>query len=115
VCWCRYTKEELESYRATICDNLISSIMAVMKAMMKLRINLGDQSNRPHVMTVLNADRTQKAVLPETLARAIKALWVDPGVQVRPPPLTGPHSIFHLWQCVVPACLYVAMCALAWQ
>jgi len=76
-----YTKEELESYRSTICDNLISSIMAVMKAMMKLRINLGDQSNRPHVMTVLNADRSQKAALPENLARAIKALWVDPGVQ----------------------------------
>ena len=27
-----YTNEELQSYRPTVCDNLVSSMMAVMKA-----------------------------------------------------------------------------------
>lgn len=58
-----YTNEELLSYRPTVCDNLVSSMMAVMKAMLKLRINLADQKNRTYVMAVLQAseDRTFEA------------------------------------------------------
>jgi len=79
-----YTNEELQSYRPTVCDNLVSSMMAVMKAMLKLRINLADQKNRTYVMAVLQAK--QGGPLPATglsdsLATAIRALWNDGGVQ----------------------------------
>ena len=81
-----YTNEELLSYRATVCDNLVTSMMAVMKAMLKLRINLADQKNRTYVMAVLQAKQGGALSaggegLPETLATAIRALWQDGGVQ----------------------------------
>lgn len=60
-----YTNEELLSYRPTVCDNLVSSMMAVMKAMLKLRINLADQKNRTYVMAVLQAK--QGGPLPATV------------------------------------------------
>lgn len=79
-----YTNEELLSYRPTVCDNLVSSMMAVMKAMLKLRINLQDQKNRTYVMAVLQAKQggaLPASGLPDALATAIRALWQDGGVQ----------------------------------
>ncbi len=78
-----YTQAELESYRPTVCDNLVHSMRAVLEAMGMLRINLGDQGNRTHVRAILqyvelNPDLKE---LPVELASAIKALWSDEGVQ----------------------------------
>jgi len=38
-----YTQQELQSYKPTICDNLVHSMRAVLEAMGMLKINLGNQ------------------------------------------------------------------------
>lgn len=77
-----YTKDELISYKPTVCDNLVHSMRAVLEAMGALHINLGDQSNRVHVKAVLSyVELGAQGGMPAELARAIKALWADLGVQ----------------------------------
>eukprot|EP00041_Stephanoeca_diplocostata_P013122 m.227126 g.227126 ORF g.227126 m.227126 type:complete len:355 (-) comp19222_c0_seq1:135-1199(-) len=77
-----YTQEELKSYRPTVCDNLVHSMRAVLQAMGQLRINLGDQSNRVHVKSILEYQEVGKTGrLPDHLAEAIRCLWKDSGVQ----------------------------------
>ena len=41
-----YTREELASYKPTVCDNLVHSMRAVLEAMGALRIDLGDQVSK---------------------------------------------------------------------
>eukprot|EP00050_Salpingoeca_kvevrii_P011064 m.12435 g.12435 ORF g.12435 m.12435 type:complete len:355 (-) comp3232_c0_seq1:549-1613(-) len=77
-----YSPEELESYKATVCDNLVHSMRAVLEAMGQLHINLGDQSNRVHVKSVLSYVEVGAAGnLPQDLSVGITALWKDSGVQ----------------------------------
>eukprot|EP00039_Didymoeca_costata_P018604 m.334168 g.334168 ORF g.334168 m.334168 type:complete len:354 (-) comp17303_c0_seq1:75-1136(-) len=76
-----YTTEELKSYKPTICDNLVCSMYAVLQAMGRLRINLGDQTNRVHVKAILSATQEMKQELPKSLADSVKSLWTDAGVQ----------------------------------
>lgn len=54
---------------------------AVMEAMGTLKINLGDQNNRIHVKEVLVHCSSENNELTPAVARAIKELWMDDGVQ----------------------------------
>lgn len=65
-----YTKAEYQEYKYIVHDNLVLSMLAVLKAMMQLRINLDDQANRVHVKTVLTATPDDKRMLPPR--------WVPP-------------------------------------
>lgn len=42
-----YTPDELRSYKATVCDNLVHSMRAVLEAMGALHIDLGDKVYLP--------------------------------------------------------------------
>jgi guanine nucleotide-binding protein G(i) subunit alpha len=58
---------------------------AVLEAMGSLKINLGDQANRAHVKSVLGyTEANAQGGLSPELGAAIKSLWQDAGVQVRP-------------------------------
>jgi len=78
-----YSQTELKSYKPTICDNLVSSMRAVLEAMGILKIDLGDASNRIHVRAILTFSSTQLAngELSEEVAAAVRGLWADKGVQ----------------------------------
>ena len=78
-----YSKEELRSFKPTVCDNLVHSMRAVLEAMGELHIDLGDQQNKKHVKAILSyTDAGPNAGLSVELAAAIKALWGDRGIQV---------------------------------
>jgi len=76
-----YTTTELASYKTTIIDNLAHSMRTVMQAMKELKINLANQSNRVHVKAILAHCAANSDKLTPEVAEAIKALWVDGGVQ----------------------------------
>lgn len=76
-----YTQQELQSYKPTICDNLVHSMRAVLEAMGMLKINLGNQANRVHVREILSYSQPDPTGLPVKVATAIGELWKDDGVQ----------------------------------
>jgi GTPase SAR1 family protein len=78
-----YSKEELEGFRSTIHDNLLTSIRAVVTGLGKLGIHLGNPSNKAHAEAVSSYPTPIPAgsTLPDELAVSIKELWKDSGVQ----------------------------------
>ena len=76
-----YSDAERATYKATVCDNLVHSMRAVLEAMGILRIDLGDQANRRHAKEVLSFAELVDGRFSAEMCAAIAALWADSGVQ----------------------------------
>jgi len=77
-----YTSAELKGYTATIRDNVVQSMGAIITSMgTTLKINLGDQSNRVNVKEVLVYLKKQEREWTAALGEAVRKLWMDSGVQ----------------------------------
>ena len=78
-----YSKDELEGFKSTIHDNLLTSMRAVVSAMTTLGIGYANQSNEAHADAILKYPTPipQGNCLPGELVIAVKELWDDGGVQ----------------------------------
>lgn len=79
-----FSQKELQSYKLTVCDNLISSMKVVLNGMGQLRIMLEDHRNTGHAEVILSRAEVftpgTTELLPE-LILALKDLWKDGGVR----------------------------------
>ena len=78
-----YQREELESYKSTIHDNLLTSMRTVINGMNMLSIALTSKGNEQYAEAVVKYPTPipTGGSLPEELVEAIKTLWGDAGVQ----------------------------------
>uniref|UniRef100_A0A914I3V0 Guanine nucleotide-binding protein G(I) subunit alpha n=1 Tax=Globodera rostochiensis TaxID=31243 RepID=A0A914I3V0_GLORO len=77
-----YSDEERKAYRPVVYSNTIQSMMAILRAMGRLKINFASPSKREEsVQFFQHAQTTEDGELPLELAAAMKHLWADTGVQ----------------------------------
>ncbi|XP_062508564.1 guanine nucleotide-binding protein G(o) subunit alpha-like isoform X2 [Corticium candelabrum] len=78
-----FTKDELEGYRMTISDNLLSSMKVVLNGMGTLRISIGNSSNKEHAERVLASLEPYypDGIMKPEVAESLRCLWSDGGVR----------------------------------
>ncbi|XP_063676318.1 guanine nucleotide-binding protein G(o) subunit alpha-like [Bolinopsis microptera] len=79
-----FSQKELQSYKLTVCDNLISSMRVVINGMGKLRILLEKPNNKHHVERILNWSEpfvTGTTDLNPDMITALRELWRDGGIR----------------------------------
>lgn len=78
-----YTTEELRHYKSVVYSNTIQSMMAIIKAMVKLKIPFENKDHESDARNVIefvsNAEETDH--LPYSLLTGMIRLWSDAGVQ----------------------------------
>ena len=77
-----YTKEECMQYKQVVYSNVIQSMIAIIKAMHRLRISFANPSRVEDARRFLNVVTMtpESAINPET-AEVMKRMWKDPGFQ----------------------------------
>ena len=76
-----YTKEERISFREIIFSNTVQSMKVILDAMETMGIPVSSE-NQSHKAAIINAPaQLDGDQLPTNLGAAVKALWVDSGVQ----------------------------------
>ncbi|KAL0978744.1 hypothetical protein UPYG_G00174590 [Umbra pygmaea] len=78
-----YSEDECKQYRAVVYSNTIQSIMAIIKAMTNLQILYSDAAREDDAQQLfaLAASAEEQGILPDELAKVIRRLWADSGVQ----------------------------------
>lgn len=79
-----FSQKELQSYKLTVCDNLISSMKVVLEGMGQLRIMLETPRNKHHaevLLTKMDLFLPGTAEMHPDIALAIRELWKDGGVR----------------------------------
>ncbi|XP_015279040.1 PREDICTED: guanine nucleotide-binding protein G(k) subunit alpha, partial [Gekko japonicus] len=77
-----YSEEECKQYKVVVYSNTIQSIIAIIRAMGRLKIDFGEvaRADDARQLFVLAGSAEEGVMTPE-LAGVIKRLWRDPGVQ----------------------------------
>ncbi|NXQ15755.1 GNAI1 protein, partial [Peucedramus taeniatus] len=77
-----YSEEECKQYKAVVYSNTIQSIIAIIRAMGRLKIDFGDpiRADDARQLFVL-AGAAEEGFMTSELAGVIKRLWKDTGVQ----------------------------------
>ncbi|ORZ41282.1 guanine nucleotide binding protein, alpha subunit [Catenaria anguillulae PL171] len=77
-----YSDEERLAYKEIIYSNVIQSMKVILEAMDTLGITLGDDANAPQKALIADQPpQVDSDTLAPELAQAVRALWVDTGVQ----------------------------------
>ncbi|KAG9509572.1 hypothetical protein GZH46_01902, partial [Fragariocoptes setiger] len=82
-----FTRDECMQYKTVVHNNTIQSLIAIIKAMNKLRINLNDPKKIDDIQffveSVIESEKTMSRVpeLSPELAKVMQSLWADAGVQ----------------------------------
>ncbi|XP_077385465.1 guanine nucleotide-binding protein G(i) subunit alpha-2-like isoform X1 [Festucalex cinctus] len=78
-----YSEDECKQYRAVVYSNTIQSIMAIVKAMVSLKIDYSNPGRLDDAQQLfaLSAAAEEQGVLPDDLANVILRLWADGGIQ----------------------------------
>jgi len=77
-----YTRDERESFKEIIYSNTVQSMRVILEAMESLELPLDDQRAEYHVQTIfMQPPQIEGESLPPEVGAAIKALWMDVGVQ----------------------------------
>uniref|UniRef100_A0A4W5RKF9 Guanine nucleotide-binding protein G(i) subunit alpha-1 n=1 Tax=Hucho hucho TaxID=62062 RepID=A0A4W5RKF9_9TELE len=77
-----YSEEECKQYRAVVYSNTIQSIIAVIRAMGRLKIDFGDAARADDARQLfVLAGSAEEGFMTAELAGVIKRLWKDGGVQ----------------------------------
>ncbi|EOA93225.1 Guanine nucleotide-binding protein G(k) subunit alpha, partial [Anas platyrhynchos] len=77
-----YSEEECKQYKVVVYSNTIQSIIAIIRAMGRLKIDFGEvaRADDARQLFVL-AGSAEEGVMTAELAGVIKRLWRDAGVQ----------------------------------
>ncbi|KAG9485427.1 hypothetical protein GDO78_008476 [Eleutherodactylus coqui] len=77
-----YSEEECKQYKAVVYSNTIQSIIAIIRAMGRLKIDFGDgaRADDARQLFVL-ASTAEEGIISTEIAGVIKRLWEDAGVQ----------------------------------
>uniref|UniRef100_A0A8C4HPT3 Adenylate cyclase-inhibiting G alpha protein n=1 Tax=Dicentrarchus labrax TaxID=13489 RepID=A0A8C4HPT3_DICLA len=77
-----YSEEECKQYKVVVYSNTIQSIMAIIRAMGRLKIEFGDAARADDARQLFAlASSAEEGILPAELATVIQRLWSDSGVQ----------------------------------
>ncbi|KAI9530851.1 Guanine nucleotide-binding protein G(k) subunit alpha [Dissostichus eleginoides] len=77
-----YSEEECKQYKVVVYSNTIQSIMAIIRAMGRLKIEFGDAARADDARQLfVLASSAEEGVLPSDLTTVIQRLWGDVGVQ----------------------------------
>ncbi|XP_072306204.1 guanine nucleotide-binding protein G(i) subunit alpha [Eucyclogobius newberryi] len=77
-----YSEEECKQYKVVVYSNTIQSIMAIIRAMGRLKIDFGDPSRADDARQLFTlASSAEEGVMSAELSRVIRRLWTDEGVQ----------------------------------
>ncbi|XP_072550247.1 guanine nucleotide-binding protein G(o) subunit alpha-like [Salminus brasiliensis] len=79
-----FSKDELDSFKPAVLDNLLTSMKFVLHGMGMLRINLANRKNKAHARSILSCEfciGEDRELLP-FVAYAFFSLWGDQGVRV---------------------------------
>ena len=77
-----YSEEECKLYRPVVYSNTIQSLMAIISAMSKLRIDFADRSRLEDARMFFEISGNSSEVeLTEEMGNLMKRLWRDRGVQ----------------------------------
>nr|XP_043873141.1 guanine nucleotide-binding protein G(i) subunit alpha-2-like [Solea senegalensis] len=78
-----YSEDECKQYRAVVYSNTIQSIMAIVKAMVNLKIDYSSTTrvDDAQQLFALSAEAEEQGILPDELANVIRRLWSDSGIQ----------------------------------
>ena len=77
-----YSSDERESFKEIIFSNTVQSMRVILEAMESLEVPLGDQRHDYHVQTIfMQPQQIEGDSLPPEVGNAIRALWLDHGVQ----------------------------------
>ncbi|KAF3860345.1 hypothetical protein F7725_000600 [Dissostichus mawsoni] len=77
-----YSEEECKQYKVVVYSNTIQSIMAIIRAMGRLKIEFGDAARADDARQLfVLASSVEEGVLPSDLTTVIQRLWGDVGVQ----------------------------------
>ncbi|XP_033017667.1 guanine nucleotide-binding protein G(i) subunit alpha-1 isoform X4 [Lacerta agilis] len=78
-----YSEEECKQYKAVVYSNTIQSIIAIIRAMGRLKIDFGDSARADDARQLfVLAGSAEEGFMTAELAGVIKRLWRDSGVQV---------------------------------
>lgn len=77
-----YNNDERESFKEIIFSNTVQSMRVILEAMERMGIQLANADNKPHAAVIEDLpNQIEGDSLAPEIAAAIKALWVDAGVQ----------------------------------
>ncbi|XP_066500149.1 guanine nucleotide-binding protein G(i) subunit alpha-3-like [Hoplias malabaricus] len=77
-----YSDEECKQYKVVVYSNTIQSIIAIIRAMDRLKIDFGDPARADDARQLfVLASTTEEGVMSAELAGVIRRLWKDEGVQ----------------------------------
>ncbi|XP_061843710.1 guanine nucleotide-binding protein G(i) subunit alpha [Nerophis lumbriciformis] len=77
-----YSEEECSQYKVVVYSNTIQSIMAIVRAMGRLKIEFGDEARAGDARQLfVLASAAEEGVMPAELSGVIQRLWSDSGVQ----------------------------------
>ncbi|XP_052340602.1 guanine nucleotide-binding protein G(i) subunit alpha-3-like isoform X2 [Oncorhynchus keta] len=77
-----YSEEECKQYRVVVYSNTIQSIIAIIRAMGRLKIDFGDATRADDARQLfVLAGTTAEGVISSDLTGVIRRLWTDSGVQ----------------------------------
>ncbi|XP_029013429.1 guanine nucleotide-binding protein G(i) subunit alpha isoform X2 [Betta splendens] len=77
-----YSEDECKQYKVVVYSNTIQSIMAIIRAMGRLKIDFGDASRADDARQLFAlASSAEEGVLSAELTTVIRRLWRDSGVQ----------------------------------
>eukprot|EP00063_Salmo_salar_P028042 XP_014002877.1 PREDICTED: guanine nucleotide-binding protein G(i) subunit alpha-1-like isoform X1 [Salmo salar] len=77
-----YSEEECKQYRVVVYSNTIQSIIAIIRAMGRLKIDFGDATRADDARQLfVLAGTTAEGVISSDLTGVIRRLWMDSGVQ----------------------------------
>lgn len=77
-----YSEEECKQYKVVVFSNTIQSIIAIIRAMGKLKIDFGDPARADDARQLfVLAGSAEEGIMTPELAGVIKRLWKDSGVQ----------------------------------
>ncbi|CAB1330303.1 unnamed protein product [Coregonus sp. 'balchen'] len=77
-----YSEEECKQYRVVVYSNTIQSIIAIIRAMGRLKIDFGDAARADDARQLfVLAGTTAEGVVSSDLTGVMRRLWTDSGVQ----------------------------------
>ncbi|XP_037102328.1 guanine nucleotide-binding protein G(i) subunit alpha isoform X1 [Syngnathus acus] len=77
-----YSEEECSQYKVVVYSNTIQSIMAIIRAMGRLKIDFGDESRADDARQLFAlASSAEEGVMSAELSAVIRRLWGDSGVR----------------------------------
>uniref|UniRef100_A0A8C9V388 Adenylate cyclase-inhibiting G alpha protein n=1 Tax=Scleropages formosus TaxID=113540 RepID=A0A8C9V388_SCLFO len=77
-----YSEDECKQYKVVVYSNTIQSIIAIIRAMGRLKVDFGDPARADDARQLfVLAGTAEEGLMTAELAGVIKRLWTDPGVQ----------------------------------